>query len=305
VPGNTSATEWTGILPVDKLPQLFDPKGEYVHNSNNAPWYSNVQAVIDKTDFPPWLCSDNNGLRAQHGLSMLEADDSITFKEMLEYNNSMRLLLADRVKDELVELARGEKRDGVDLDRVADVLDAWDNTASRDSRGSVLFVRFWDRYSKKTNKAFRVGWSADKMMSTPYGIGDPEAALEQLAVTVKRVEKDFGAMDVPWGDVYRHRRGDVDVPLGGCTGDLGAYRVIYYLRNKDGKMAALGGDSHIFGVEFSDPIHACNVTAYSQSSVPGSPHYADQTALFADKGWKDVWFYEKDLKDHIEREYRP
>ena len=305
VPGNTAAAEWTGILPVDKLPQLLDPKGGYVHNSNNSPWYTNVQAVIDKAAFPPWLCSDNNGLRSQHGLSMLEADDSITFDEMLEYKNSMRLLLADRVKDELVELARGEERDGVNLDRAAQVLEAWDNTASRDSRGSVLFVRFWDRYRKRASKAFREAWSAEKMMSTPHGIGDPEAALEQLAVTVKRVDKSFGAIDVRWGDVYRHRRGDVDVPLGGFTDGLGAYRVIHYLKDRDGKMVARGGDSYVFAVEFSDPLRARSVTAYSQSGVPGAPHHDDQTALFANREWKDVWFYEDGLKDHIEREYRP
>ncbi len=305
VPGNTSATAWTGILPVDKLPQLLNPKGAYVHNSNNAPWYTNVQAVIDKSAFPPWLCSDNNGLRSQHGLSMLEADDSITFDEMLDYKNSMRLLLADRVKDDLVALTRGETRDGVDLDRAAQVLAAWDNTASRESRGSVLFVRFWDRYHKRANKTFREGWSPDKMMSTPYGIGDPEAALEQLAVVITRIEKSYGAIDVPWGEVYRHRRGDVDVPLGGATGELGAYRVIHYLKDRDGKMVARGGDSYVFAVAFSDPIRAKSVMAYSQSSVPGAPHHDDQTALFANRGWKDVWFYEDGLKDHIEREYRP
>src|SRR5262249_45956828 len=48
VPGNTSATEWNRILPQSRLPSLLNPPGGYVQNCNSAPWYTNLQAPLDR-----------------------------------------------------------------------------------------------------------------------------------------------------------------------------------------------------------------------------------------------------------------
>jgi acyl-homoserine-lactone acylase len=45
--------------------------------------------------------------------------------------------------------------------------------------------------------------------------------------------------------------------------------------------------------------------AYSESEDPKSPHYNDQSGVFANERFKDAWFYEDDLATHIERMYRP
>lgn len=70
-------------------------------------------------------------------------------------------------------------------------------------------------------------------------------------------------------------------------------------------MVAAGGDSYVFAVEFSKPLKAFSILAYSQSENPESPHYSDQSALFANKEWKDAWFYEEDIAKHTERSYHP
>jgi len=66
-----------------------------------------------------------------------------------------------------------------------------------------------------------------------------------------------------------------------------------------------GGDSYIFAVEFSQPLHAVSVMPYSQSADPGSPHREDQAALFADGKFKEVWFSEAAIAAHTERSYQP
>ena len=140
--------------------------------------------------------------------------------EVMKAKHSMRLLLADRVKDDLVKLARGQTADGVSLDEAADALAAWDNTASRDSRGSVLFVDFATRYLREAKKPFAVPWSEKQPVTTPSGLGEGEAARKALAASVKEVKAKHGSLTVPWGDVYRLRRGSLEL-------DPAAHRVTF------------------------------------------------------------------------------
>ncbi len=304
VPGNTSASEWNRMLPQARLPQLVNPPGGYVQNCNSSPWYTNLRNPIDRRLFPADLTPNFNDLRSQLSLQMLENDDSITLEEVLAYKNNTKLLLADRIKESLLAIARNQATDG-GLSKAVRVLEAWDNSAARDSRGGVLFAAFWEQYRRKAKPVFEVEWSERAPAATPRGIGDPAAALRCLADAAAQVEQKFGRLDVPWGEVYRLRRGTVDVPLGGHTGELGAFRIVGYEEEKDGRFAARGGDSYVLAVEFTSPPTAYSVTAYSQSSNPASRHHTDQSLLFAREEWKRAWFTEEDIAKNLSRSYRP
>lgn len=300
VPGNTSATEWCRILPQGRLPCLVNPAGDYVQNCNSSPWYTTLRQAIDRKKFPEDLTTNVNTLRQQLSLEMLEANGKMSLEEMKRLKFNTKILLADRVKDDLVQMATVSGQS-----EAARVLKAWDNTVSRTAKGAVLFVSFWEKYHKKAKPVFAVAWDETRPVATPYGLGDEQAALKALGEAVAEVTKKCGAVDVAWGDVYRLRRGSVDLPVSGLTTDYGAFRVVGYEEDKDGKFAARGGDSYVMAVEFTSPPTAYSVVAYSQSNDPKSPHFADQTRLFADEKWKRAWFTEEDIARNLERSYRP
>ena len=112
-------------------------------------------------------------------------------------------------------------------------------------------------------------------------------------------------MGVSWGEVHRVRRGDVDVPVGGCAGRLGCYRVINFRDDEDGRRRAVGGDGWVLGVEFTSPPRALSVLAYGQSSRVDTPHHADQAAMFARGEMKAVAFTREDVERGAVRRYRP
>jgi acyl-homoserine-lactone acylase len=305
IPGNTSATEWNHLLPQSRLPSLVNPPGGYVQNCNSAPWYTNLQQIIDRHRFPPELTLNFNDLRQQLSLEMIEASPQLTLEQVRRDKFNTKLLLADRVKADVVKLARGCTVDGTSLDEAAEVLQAWDNTVGRESKGSVLFVDFWRKYRDKAPPCYAVAWDEHKPASTPSGIGYVTRARAALAAAVKEIKEKYGKLNVAWGDVHRLRRGKIDVPIGGLTGDFGAFRVIGYEDEKDGKFIARGGDSYVLAVEFTSPPTAYSIVAYSQSDDPASPHHTDQTVLFAAEKWKRAWFTEEEIAQHLERTYHP
>lgn len=305
VPGNTSATEWNHLLPESRLPYLVNPPGSYVQNCNSSPWYTNLHALLDRHNFPDYLTPNINDLRTQLSQEMLEGDFSITLDEVLRYKFNMKLLLADRVKADLLKLGRGRTVDGINLDEAENVLQAWDNTVARDSRGAMLFFTFWKLYRGKAHPVFETPWNETQPAATPHGIGDNETALKSLVAAVKEMKEKYGSLEVPWGEIHRLRRGTVDEPIGGLTGDYGAFRVIGYEELAGGKYVAGGGDSYVVAVEFTAPPTAYSIVAYSQTDDPKSPHFNDQSRLFAQEKWKRAWFTDEDIEKNLERSYHP
>jgi acyl-homoserine-lactone acylase len=306
VPGNTSATEWNHVLPECRLPFLLNPRGGYVQNCNSAPWYTNLEQLLDRHGYPADLTPNINGLRQQLSLEMLEAQPRMTLDNVLVSKFNTKLLLADRVKGDLVRLARGQTVEGTNLDEAADVLQGWDNRVARESNGAVLFVRFWEHYHKSARRPFAVPWNERRPAATPSGLGEEATARKALAAASREVKEKYGSLAVPWGTVHRLRRGKLDVPIGGAIGELGAFRVIAYDRpGSDGLAIARGGDSFVMAVEFTSPPTAYSILAYSESDDPQSPHFTDQSELFASEKWKRAWFTEAEIAQHLERSYHP
>jgi acyl-homoserine-lactone acylase len=296
---------WSQVAKFDSFPQLVNPVGGYVRNENDSPHFTNLNQILEHS-FPFWVEEPRMRLRSQHGALLLHNDRRFSLEDVVETKHSMRMLLADRVKDELIDAIRRSGADG-DLARASDLLTSWDNTAAAESRGSVLFEIWWERYRDGLagGEPFAVPWSPGAPMTTPHGIADPKAAVEAFRSAVRETTERYGAWDVAWGDVHRVRRGEVDVPVGGCGGALGCFRVLSFSRDTDGRRVVNGGDGWVIAVEFGDEPRAYSVLAYGQSNDPDSPYHANQAALFAANEMKQVLWTEADIEAAVRERYRP
>jgi acyl-homoserine-lactone acylase len=224
----------------------------------------------------------------------------------------MRMLLADRVKSDLLAgLRAGQTANGATADseiaRAAALLAEWDNTAAAESRGGVLFETWWDRYRElmRGEDLHAVEWSESEPMTTPRGLANVQRAVEAFEWAVPETARRFGSWDVAWGEVHRVRRGDVDVPVGGCGGALGCFRVLNFMTDGDGKRVVNGGDGWVIAIEFGDVPRAYSVLAYGQSPDPASPYHDDQAAMFAANRMKPVFWTEEDIARGTVLRYRP
>ena len=311
----TSAEIWQDMVPFDSLPQLLNPPGGYVQQSNDPFHYTNLNAIIDSLRFPSNFSRPALGFRTQLGIRLATQERKMSLEDVIRLKHSYRMLAGERFADELLAAVR-VSTPAADVAAAAEMLSRWDRTTAPDSRGGVLFEVWFNRhlqgdamrglsFAERAKRTFATPWSPAQPNDTPDGLSDPARAAADFAWAVEQVTRRYGRADVAWGEVHRVRRGDVDVPVGGCTGALGCFRVLQYSDAPDGKRIARGGDGWVLAVEFTPVPRAYSVLAYGQSNNPTSPYFADQAAMFARGEMKRVAFTAEDVDKATVRRYRP
>ena len=306
---------WTDLHSLESLPQLLNPVGGYVRDENEGPWLANLNAPLDPEEYPDYFQDNEFGLRSQHSVELIGNTDRLSLEDVVRLKHSYRMLLADRVKDDLTAAVRralggGRIENTVDAPSAAALLllERWDNQAAAGSRGAVLFQEWWRIYSgtfDDDEDGFAEQWTPDMPLETPRGLADLDRAVRAFPVAVGRTVEQHGSLDVAWGEIHRVRRGDVDEPVGGCAGAMGCFRVLNFNNDADGRRSVDGGDGWVLAVEFTDPPRAYSVLGYGQSAKEDSPHYADQAALFARGEMKSVSYTREDVENNAIRRYRP
>jgi acyl-homoserine-lactone acylase len=306
VPARGTADVWTRYVPFDSLPQLLNPRGGYVRNENDPPYHTNLRQVLDRGRFPANFPDPLLRLRSQLSLALVDPPRKLSLEDVVALKHSYRMLLADRVKDDLVSAVRASAPAPNVADAIA-LLSRWDNTAAPASRGGVLFEIWWRKYLEgaDVDTMFAQRWTVDAAATTPRGLKSPTRAAEAFVWAVDETTRRYGAYDVAWGDVHRVRLGKVDVPVGGCGGALGCFRVLNFRTDADGKRSVAGGDGWVLAVEFGDVPRAYSVLAYGESAREDSPYHSDQAEMFARGEMKRVAFTEKDVEAQTIRRYRP
>ncbi len=290
VPGNTSRTLWRETLLFDRLPQVKDPPSGFIQNCNSTPFRTTVgEGNPDPAAYSPTFGIERGMTnRALRAMELLGGDERVTRdafdrdKFDVTYSTSSavvaglgRLLAAPVPADPLTRKA-------------LDLLRGWDRTASARSRSAALALLALEPRDDNAD------------LATPAPV-----LLERLRAAARSLDAHFGRLDVPWPEVLRLRRGGVDIGLSGGPDLLHA---VYGRPGPDGRIAGIAGDSYILLVEWDRQgrVSSRSIQPYGSATLDArSPHYADQSPLFAACRLKPVWLDETEIRAHLEREYRP
>lgn len=306
VRGDTTGTLWTRTHTFADLPMLVNPVGGWLQNANDPPWTTTVPLVLDPAKYPSYMAPRGMAFRPQRSARLLAETGKISFDEMVARKHDTRMELADRLLDDLgaAVTAHGD----ADAKAAMAVLEAWDHTADAASRGGVLFSAWWRELNRAgaprtgAQPPFAVAWEPQRALETPDGLADPAAAARALSAAARSVRERHGSLDVPWGEVNRLRRDDVDLPANGGSGQLGVFRVVEFnMPERERQGLAAMGDSFVAAVEFSTPLKAQVLIGYGNWSQPGSKHRVDQLPLFAKKALRPAWRSRAEVEANLER----
>lgn len=299
VPGAESGNIWTDVHPYDDLPRLKNPETGWVQNANDPPWTSTIPMALDPDDYPPYMAPTRMSFRPQRAARMMLEDSCITFEELIDYKHSTRLEAADRLLDDLFEAIEQSSSQKAKEAKV--VLEEWDRESNADSRGTLLFFLWASRFKLNDDSNYEVKWDMETPHITPRGLADPARAIALLEAAVDEMKSEFGALDVPWGDFYRLRHNNIDLPANGAPESLGVFRVANSYDRGDKQMYVGSGDSWVGVIAFGDEVKAKVLLSYGNSTQKDSPHNGDQLELFSRKELRDAWFTPEQVKANTKK----
>ena len=300
VDGSTSETEWQGYHSFNELPQMTNPKSGFVQNCNSTPFTTTVFGNPDPSEYPKYMVGEADTDRARISRRILWNKDKFTFDEWAKAGFDTYVIDAETEIPKLVQ--------------------AWEQSRPAKLAEPVAELQNWDHVSRTNSVPMTLYllWHEKQYGTAVIPAAKPkEDVLESLTKVIENLEKTFGTWRVPWGDLNRLERrqsggeepfrDDVtSLPVAGAPGDVGIV-FNFYARPEKGQKRRYGvaGHSFISVVEFGPQVQARSIMVFGENSDPASPHYFDQSKLYASQEFKPAWSSLADIKAHSERSYHP
>lgn len=291
LPGNTSATLWNQLHPIEALPQVLQPKSGFVYNTNHSPFHS--------TEGP-----ENPIVKdITMGYETLENNRSKRFEEMLKPLNKVSYEDFKRIKfsrqfpsnfyfpyniDTLFMLDETKHTDIADL---ITNLKSWDKIANAESVGAGTF--FMITHTVYDNRAL---YLKQKTITQ-------NQAVEILRAAKTKMMTHFNRTNLQLGDIQKLVRGNMVLPLPGLPDVLAP---MYSIPYKDGMYKGNQGDAYIELVRFTKDgpiIESLNV--YGASARKNSPHYTDQMDMYVKQQTKTMTLNKATVYQQAAKKYNP
>ncbi len=325
VPGNTSATAWLGIHPLEDLVQLESPAAGYMQNNNIAPDEMLEDSPLTAERYPSYIFNDLPGRRNTRGVravGVLSGAWDFTFEDAVELSLDEMWVGTSAWQRALRQALNA------DLDRVRDApprfrtlaarILGFDGHARHQSRAAHAYLVWREQIFAlpDLDEAARAALTDPLWEKAPVPAALLPRLLDALDATATFMLDRYGTIDRTLGDVFRIGRGGRTWPLGGlsivpppgsgagCAPELAC---VFTLRAMStfSPPDSLGlrhveiGSRLLRLVQFTDPIRSYTLHNFGQNESPDSPHYVDQAQLTSERRLKPTYFDPAELMRHV------
>ncbi|MEU7028280.1 penicillin acylase family protein [Streptomyces sp. NPDC046275] len=289
-----------GVFGPDRMPVLRD--APYVENSNDSAWLAHADRPLTGYERIFGTVGTQRSLRTRGAIEDVAAmagRGGLTVADLQRQQFANRAPAGDLAAADAAKACTAVLADDPEACRV---IGAWDRTVNTDSRGALLFDRFWRRFTGTAKPAdqWLVPFSAADPVRTPHTLNTGSPAFAQaLRGAVAELRAAGIALDAPLGAHQFVVRNGERIPVSGGTESLGIWNKTEPVWNPagGGYTEVAHGTSHVQAVGWDGsgcPV-ARTLLSYSQSSDPGSAHFSDQTRLFSGERWVTSRYCEKDV----------
>ncbi len=299
LPGDTSATLWeTKFMPMDSLIQVENPDCGYVFNSNNTgfdctcPNENPNPANYDKTmGYQQKLTARSIRVHA-----LIDDLEKISYQDLkrIKYDSKLEFPLYTRAIENLDVIRNLSVDEFPDIKEVIAIMKKWDGSTSADNKQAAVFSLAIQHLIKYLRE---------------HQISDlnntiPEIEFSKaLRFAQKHLLKKFGKLEIELGELQKHVRGDVELPIGGVPEAIAQMYTVPY---KNGKYKSILGESFILFASFNENglEKVETINCYGASSREDNPHYTDQMEMYTQQKLKPISMDRKEIEKNAEKRYK-
>jgi penicillin G amidase len=181
--GSTDNGEWTGFIPYDKLPHLFDPPSGIIVTAN--------QRIVGR-DYPYFLTHLWPApYRARRILNLLQAKPKLTAEDFRAILGDTYSISGATFAREVVKLTRGQAATSANEGKwreTIQMLEAWDGRMNADSRAALMVAMMRSDFS---NRIFTAAMGAE--LAKNYSWPNRETLVDRILAEKPRewLPKEF------------------------------------------------------------------------------------------------------------------
>ena len=322
--GDTSAYDWTGIVPFEELPHKFNPKEGFAVSANNRPVDSSYHYYISRWfDLP---------FRFNRIVEMLSVDKKFSVSDIAAIQTDETSNLASSYLPGLMDILRKNKKLSSAANKSINLLKTWNYEMAASSSAAAIFEVFYNRiienlvkdekgeklYSEFLNdkilvrNMFQNVWKnrSSKLVDNVLTVNKTETYNEivstsfdeAIAFLTQKLGNEPDKWE--WGKIHpftlSHALGKVNIlnkvfELNRGPFEAGGsfHTVAPYTYKFTDKFNVTSGASQRHIYNFGDWDKSLSVIPSGISGIPASPHYCDQTEMyFSGKYHRDLFSFE-------------
>ncbi len=182
VPGWNDNYRWTGFIPYDEMPRVFNPAQGFIVTANNP--------QVRHEDYPYLLSMDyDRGQRARRITDLIQADLQITIQDMTSFQTDNLSLPALETIPYLKGLPFDDPQVAAARNRLVD----WDGQMLSDSPEAALYAMFWTQltaeiFHDRLSEELWPGGAHDTQDAVYFMLQDPNSWWWDDVATVGVVE---------------------------------------------------------------------------------------------------------------------
>lgn len=301
VRSNSDKTLWSEFYDVEDLVQTVNPQCGWVFNTNNNPAHATVKEEWQSLDdYPASFGISDNGEnnRAERFLELMKEDASkqVSFERMKQMKFDYEFPACGAFQNSIENLFHVNPDDYPELAPLITMINEWDKRGDKNNKGAGAYLITFQ-------KVFAMMGFSDGEFKRAVNIPDT-TYLKALRWAQKEIDTHYNGEIPALGEVQRHVRGDVNLPLAGFPDALAAN---YNEEWKDGRYKPWVADSYVHFVKWKDGEIEKMETLhpFGASTRPDSPHYTDQMQLYADMKTKKMTLDKDVIFENAEAIYHP
>ncbi|MGB0369345.1 MAG: penicillin acylase family protein, partial [Flavobacteriales bacterium] len=301
VKSNSDKTLWSEFYDVEDLIQTKNPNSGWVFNTNNNPAHATDESEwTSLNDYPASFGVADRGEnnRAERFLELMRepASEKVSYERMKEMKFDYEFPACGAFQHSMDDLFLINPNDYPEVSSLISAINNWDKKSDVDNvEASAWLITF--------QRVFKLMGFADGEFKKEVHIPD-SIYLEALHWAKDQIDTHYGGVIPKLGEVQRHVRADVNLPLGGFPDALAAN---YNKEWKDGRYKPWVADSYVHFAKWKDGKLQKMETLhpFGSSTRPDSPHYTDQMQLYADMETKEMTLDKEKIMSEAKSVYHP
>jgi len=320
VDGTTSATEWKGAHENDEIVHVENPQQGFIQNCNSTPFSASGFKTLNSKLYPVYMAPEGENFRSLRAIKQLEKESKFTIDKLIDVGYDRYLSVFDSMLPPLLHaydaLLLTDSLHSF-LGESINILRSWDKRSSVSSVATTLAI-LWAYQLFSADQSPASEEANDQLVFIRSVIMNTSAKqkLSSLHDIVSGLKKMYGSWKIPWGDINRYQRttgtfypefDDAQPSLAvglapAFFGSLPSYETVW---KETKKQYGVAGNSFVAVVEFGEKLKAKSIVTGGQSFDPKSKHFTDQSAMYIEGKFKDVFFYKEDVLKNAEKTYYP